>query len=138
MQNGKILDIYVKENNVTVVWHLPQEEKTQEKEIALPQPRVPKKHSQVKMFIHAAIKQVFSFPQQTPEVIFTKSALEKMGVWGLSENQVKDAVLHGEYVRGKENMLSRKYNGYEIGVIAKHNKSTNTYVVLTAWKRGRR
>ena len=136
MQNGKILDIYVKENNVTVVWHLPQEETTQEKAIQLPQPRVSKKHSLVKVFITAVFKQVFSIPPSTPTVVFTKASLEKMGSWGLSENKVTDVVLHGKYV--KENMLSKKYNGYEVGALVKYTKATNTYLVLSAWKRGRR
>jgi hypothetical protein len=138
MQEGKILDIYVKENNVTVVWHLPQEEPTQEKQIALTQPQSNKKSSAITEFINATIKQVFSLPPSTTRVVFTKAAIAKMGVWGLSEHSVQDAVLHGEAVRGKDNMISRKYNGYEIGVIAKYNKATNTYLVLSAWKRDRR
>lgn len=138
MQDGKILDIYVKENNVTVVWHLPQEEKTQEKEIPLPQPRVTKKYSLIKDIAIATVKQITFFSPRTPEVIFTRSAIEKMGSLGLSENKVTDAVLHGNYVRGKDNMISKKYNGYEIGVMAKHNKATNSYLVLSAWKRERR
>ena len=138
MQDGKILDICVKENNVTVAWYLPKEDKTQEKEIPLPQPRIQKKHSVIKNIVIATIKQICTFSQQTPEIIFTKAALEKMGTWGLSENKVNDAVLHGKYIRGKENMLSKKYNGYEVGVLVKHTKATNTYLVLSAWKRGRR
>ena len=138
MQNGKSLDIYVKENNVTVVWHLPQEEKTQEKEIPQPQPRVTKKYSLIKDIVTATIKQLSFFRPQTTQVIFTKSALEKMGQWGLSERKVKDAVLHGEAVREKQNMISKKYNGYDVGVIAPYTKATNSYLVLSAWKRGRR
>ena len=136
MKDGKILDIYVKENNVTVVWHLPQEEKSQEKEIPLPQVRVQKKHSLIQDFIIATVKQIFDSRPTTTRVIFTKSALRKMETWQLSEEKVTDTVLHGAYI--KENMLSKKYNGYEVGVIATHNKATNTYLVLSVWKRGRR
>ncbi len=61
-----------------------------------------------------------------------------MGEYGLSEAKVKDAVLHGEYVIGKDDMISRKYNGFEITVIAKYNQMTKTYMILSAWKRDRR
>src|SRR5260370_39232702 len=83
-------------------------------------------------------KQIYTAKPKDTKVWFTNSALKKMGEYGLSEAKVKDAVLHGEYVAGKKDWISRKYNGYEIGVIAKYNQMTKTYLVLSAWKRNRR
>src|SRR5437588_12962336 len=92
----------------------------------------------IKSLLVDTLKQIYTPKPKDTKVWFTKYALKKMGEWGLSEAKVKDAVLHGEYVIGKDSMISRKYNSYEIGVIAKYNQMTKTYMVLSAWKRDRR
>ena len=137
MQDGKILDISVEQNKVSVIWHLNTQEKPVNQEIPLPVQKPVAQSSHVKDFLLATIHQVFTTPKQK-KVVFTKSALLKMKGHHLSESDVKHVVLRGAYVEGKENMISKKYNGYEIGCIAKYEKATNTYLVLSAWKRGRR
>ena len=92
----------------------------------------------IKSLLADTFKQIYTPKPKDTKVWFTNSALKKMGECGLSEAKVKDAVLHGEYVEGKDSMISRKYNGYEIGAIAKYNQMTKTYLVLSAWKRDRR
>ena len=96
------------------------------------------KQETIKSLLADTFKQIYTPKPKDTKVWFTKSALKKMGEYGLSEAKVKDAVLHGEYVIGKDDMISRKYNGFEITVIAKYNQMTKTYLVLSAWKRDRR
>ncbi len=88
----------------------------------------------IKSLLADTFKQIYTPKPKDTKVWFTNSALKKMGEYGLSEAKVKDAVLHGGYVEGKDNMISRKYNGYEITVIAKYNQMTKTYMVFSAWK----
>jgi len=92
----------------------------------------------IKSLLADTFKQIYTPKPKNTKVWFTKSALKKMGEYGLSEAKVKDAVLHGEDIEGKKDWISRKYNGYEIGVIAKYNQMTKTYMVFSAWKRDRR
>jgi hypothetical protein len=142
MKNTTILEIETKENKVevTIFLHNKNIEETT-KEIQIPQTKAKKaikKNYVIKKLLTVAFKQIYTPKPKNTKVFFTQSALEKMGAYGLSEAKVEDAVLHGEYVEGKDSMISRKYNGYEIGAIAKYNKVTKTYVVLSAWKRNRR
>ncbi len=48
------------------------------------------------------------------EVSFTKNAQTKMKQWGRSEGDALDVYFHGSVV--KQNMMVRKYNGYELGI----------------------
>jgi hypothetical protein len=132
MQNGKILDIYVKENNVTVVWHLPQEEKTQEKVIPQTQPRVTKKYSLIKDIVTATVKQICSLPPTTTKFIFTNKARKAMKNNHIPDYKVKETILRKDRQEGDK--FFKKYNGYEVGAIAVYSRETNTYKVLTAWK----
>jgi hypothetical protein len=95
-------------------------------------------NSKKQSIIKEILSQIYTPKPKDTKIWFTKSAFKKMGEYGLSEAKVKDAVLHGEYVEGKDNMISRKYNGYSIGVIAQYNQLTKTYMIISAWKRDRR
>lgn len=140
--NNTILEIETKENKITVTIFLRDKNiEIAKEEIKIPQikaKKATKKSFVIRELISIALKQIHTPKPKNTKVLFTKSALEKMGTYGLSEKRVEDAVLHGEYVEGKDNMISRKYNGYEIGAIAKYNNVTKTYIVLSAWKRARR
>ena len=137
-KNNKFeVTIFLREKNMVTM----KEEITIKPEIVTPQTKVKKttkKNYIIRELLTIAYKQIVNPKPKNTKVYITQSALEKMKAYGLSEEKVKDAVLHGEYVQGKDNMISRKYNGYEIGTIAKYNPTTKTYVVLTAWKRERR
>ena len=67
---------------------------------------------------------------------FTNKALSKMKSWGVSERQVWDVFTKGATI--KDGMLSRTYNGYEIGIAYGRDKRTGQYVIFSAWKRSRR
>ena len=141
--NTTILEIETKENKIEVTLFLREKNivTTQEEVTTTPQTKAKKatkKNFIIRELLTIAYKQIIHSKPKNTKVLFTKSALEKMGTYGLSEAKVEDAVLHGEYVEGKDNMISRKYNGYEIGAIAKYTQATKTYVVLSAWKRSRR
>ncbi len=70
------------------------------------------------------------------ELGFTNNALKKMGQWHLSEADVKDVFYHGGVVV-KQNMMVKKYSGYEIGLYFFQDKQTGQFIISSAWKRGR-
>lgn len=70
------------------------------------------------------------------ELGFTNNALKKMSQWHLSETDVKDVFYHGGVVV-KQNMMVKKYNGYEIGLYFFQDKQTSQFVISSVWKRGR-
>jgi hypothetical protein len=70
------------------------------------------------------------------KIVFTRKAIERMKDRGLTEADAIDVVLHGWVL--KENMLVRKYNGFEIGVVYGKDRRTGQTIVFSAWKRERR
>jgi len=74
---------------------------------------------------------------KAPEKLrFTNKAISKMKYWGLSEAQVWDVFSKGASI--KEGIMTRTYNGYEIGIAYGRDKKTGQYVIFSAWKRQRR
>ena len=75
--------------------------------------------------------------RKAPETLrFTNNAISKMKYWGVSETQVWDVFSKGASV--KDGILTRKYNGYEIGIAYGRDKRTGQYIIFSAWKRQRR
>ena len=74
-------------------------------------------------------------PQQG-ELLFTNKAIAKMKAIQVTESDCQDVFYHGTVI--KESMKSRKYNGYEIGVVFGRDKKTRQYIIFSAWKRERR
>jgi hypothetical protein len=75
--------------------------------------------------------------KKTPEKLrFTTKAISKMNYWGLSEAQVWDVFSKGAIVQ--DGIMTRTYNGYEIGIAYGQDKKTGQYVIFSAWKRQRR
>jgi hypothetical protein len=72
----------------------------------------------------------------TREPYFTKSFEAKAKSWGLTEADAKDVLYHGSSVR--ENMLVRKYNGYEISIYYFNDAKTGRTVITSIRKRERR
>jgi hypothetical protein len=70
------------------------------------------------------------------ELGFTNNALNKMSQWHLSEADVKDVFYHGGVVV-KQNMMVKKYSGYEIGLYFFQDKQTGQFVISSVWKRDR-
>jgi hypothetical protein len=70
------------------------------------------------------------------EVFFTKNAQVKMKHWGVSEKDALDVYFHGSLV--KNNMMVRKYNGYEIDIWFFADRVTGKAIISSAWKRVRR
>ena len=70
------------------------------------------------------------------EVSFTKNAQLKMKQSGLSEKDCLDVFHHGSVV--KQNMIVRKYNGYEIGNWFFADRVTGKPIISSVWKRARR
>ena len=71
-----------------------------------------------------------------PRLSFTKKCIQKMKDEQLTETDVADVFQHGEIT--SENMMVRKYNGYEIGMYYFRDAKTGNYIVSAVWKRDRR
>jgi hypothetical protein len=71
----------------------------------------------------------------TATIRFTTNFQKKAKEWGLSEKDAEDVYQHGDQV--KENMLVRKYNGYEIGIYYFKDNRTSLPVISSIWKRER-
>ncbi len=56
-----------------------------------------------------------------------------MKQWGLSETDALDVYHHGTLV--KNNMMIRKYNGYEIGIWFFAGRVTGKAIINSVWKR---
>lgn len=74
-------------------------------------------------------------PDYTP-LLFTNKAIAKMKAIQVTEADCQDVFRHGSVI--KESMMSRKYNGYEIGIVFGRDKKTGQYIIFSAWKRERR
>jgi len=55
---------------------------------------------------------------------------------GLSEADALDVYYHGSVV--KQNMMVRKYNGYELGIWFFADRVTGKAIISSAWRRSRR
>lgn len=71
----------------------------------------------------------------TTTIRFTSNFQQKAKEWGLTEKDAEDVYQHGDQV--KENMLVRRYNGYEIGIYYFLDKHTGKPVISSIWKRER-
>ncbi len=67
---------------------------------------------------------------------FTRKCMQQMKDWHLSEADVADVFQHGDITN--ENMMTRKYNGYEIGMSYFRDKQTGNSIATSVWKRERR
>ncbi len=67
---------------------------------------------------------------------FTKNFQQTAKARRLTENDATDVYFHGSMV--KQNMMVRKYNGYEIGIYTFNSPETGQPVVTSIWKRARR
>ena len=72
----------------------------------------------------------------TREIHFTRNFQVKAKSWRLTEADAKDVYEHGYSV--KDNMLVRKYNGYEIGIYSFKDSRTGQAIVTSIWKQERR
>ena len=91
------------------------------------------------VWIKLVLRQLLGEPTDKPNQLglsFTRKCIQQMKDWHLSETDVADVFQHGELTN--ENMLIRKYNGYEIGMYYFRDKKTGSYIVSAVWKRERR
>jgi hypothetical protein len=70
------------------------------------------------------------------EVSFTKNAQAKMKQWALSEADALDVYYHGSIV--KNNVMVRKYDGYELGIWFFADRVTGKPIISSVWRRARR
>ncbi len=72
----------------------------------------------------------------TGEPHFTKNFNNVAHDRGLTEADARDVYYHGSTV--KQNMMSKKYNGYEIGIYFFVDRQTGKTIITSIWKRDRR
>jgi hypothetical protein len=72
----------------------------------------------------------------TGEPHFTKNFHSVAHDRGLTEADARDVYFHGSAV--KQNMMSKKYNGYEIGIYFFVDGQTGKTIITSIWKRERR
>ncbi len=90
------------------------------------------------VWISAILRQLLGESTDKPNqqrLSFTRKCIQQMKDWNLSEADVADVFRHGELTN--ENMLIRKYNGYEIGMYYFRETKTCNYIVTAIWKRER-
>ncbi len=87
-----------------------------------------------KSWIKDILKQIFSTsPSRSGDILLSRHAYIKMREYGLTEKYIKDVFAHGERV--KNNMIIRKYNGYQIGLIFEYDEEARVNVIISCWKR---
>jgi hypothetical protein len=80
-----------------------------------------------------ARKQVTTTTLKTAnDIHFTKLCLSRMKQRGLSEKDARDVYYHGSLV--KQNMITRKYNGYELGIYFFQGHLTGQVIITSIWK----
>jgi hypothetical protein len=91
------------------------------------------------VWIKTVLRQLLGEQTDKPNqqrLFFTRKCMQQMQDWHLSEKDVADVFQHGELT--SENMLTRKYNGYEIGMYYFRDTKTGNSIVSAVWKRDRR
>jgi hypothetical protein len=87
----------------------------------------------VQTIIQTALDQFTSSGGTT--VHFTSHFQQQARSWGLTEKDALDVYYHGTVV--KQNMMTRKYNGYEIGIYFFVDGRTGKTIITSIWKRER-
>jgi hypothetical protein len=91
---------------------------------------------EIKKTLKVAGEQFTSTSTTNKGMRFTSNFQAKAKSWGLTEKDAEDVYHHGQEV--KQNMLVRKYNGYEIGIDYFLDKRSGQPVITSIWKRDRR
>ena len=91
---------------------------------------------ELKHLLKTTAKQLTYSSKPTKAIHFTNNFQEKAKQWGLTEKDALDVYQHGQEV--KDNMLIRRYSGYELGIWCFRDKNTGQTVITAIWKRERR
>ena len=87
-----------------------------------------------KSWIKDILKQLFgTSPSRSGDILISRHAYIKMLEYKLTEKHITDVFAHGEIV--KKNMIIRKYNGYQIGLIFDYDEEAPVNVIISCWKR---
>jgi len=100
-------------------------------------------YEELKKSLGEAVGQVIRSTKHTPHrcidtksLRFTNNFYQKAKAWGVSEKDAEDVYYHGSVI--KQNMMVRKYNGYEIGICFFIASDTGQTVISSIWKKPRR
>ena len=73
------------------------------------------------------------FTSMKTKLVITKSARKSMAAWHLNDRDVTDVFYHGEEV--KDQIIVRRYNGYEYGLYYFKDSKTGNAIVSSVWRR---
>lgn len=73
------------------------------------------------------------FMSWKPKLVITQKARKSMAAWHLNDKDVTDVFYRGEEV--KEQMIVRRYNGYEYGLFYFKDRKTGNAIVTSVWRR---
>ena len=88
----------------------------------------------LKSFLAEAKRQVLGIPPKTAQkklLKYTNKCKARMEEHRLTEADVEDVFLRGEK---RQEMLVRRFNGYEIGMYYFQDKRTLEYIVTAVWR----
>jgi hypothetical protein len=86
--------------------------------------------------LKAVIEQLTYSSKSSTTIHFTNSFQGKAKAWGLTEKDALDVYHHGEQI--KDNIIVRKYEGFELGIWYFTDSRTSQPVIASIWKRERR
>jgi hypothetical protein len=82
-------------------------------------------------FLKAIFTQIVG-TQKNSLFVFTKHAKRRMVEYRVTEKQVTEVFYKGSHL--KEGMMSREYNGYQIGIVFKHDVEKREIVIISCWR----
>jgi len=84
--------------------------------------------------LKTAAEQITTTTPPPKDLHFTNNFQLKAKLWGLSEQDARDVYYHGSLI--KQNIMVRKYNGYEVGIWFFQDHLTGQAIITSIWKRG--
>ncbi len=93
----------------------------------------------LKSLLAEAKNQILGISPETPQkklLKYSNRCRQKMEEHRLTEADVEDVFLRGE--KNRQQMLVRRFNGYEIGMYYFQDERTGECVVTSVWRRGRK
>ena len=93
--------------------------------------------NELKNIVKTAGGQLISGSTSPNTLQFTKNFYLRAKQYGLSEADAADVYYHGSLAKGKQNMMTKEYNGYSIGIYYFLDKRTGQPVISSIWKQNK-
>ena len=90
--------------------------------------------NELKNIVKTAGEQIFSGSTSPNTLQFTKNFYIRAKQYGVSEADATDVYYTGSLSKTKQNMMTKDYNGYSIGIYYFFDKRTGKPVISSIWK----